>query len=130
MTVFFSNHVIGEIEKVSTNLLILSQGKVVKTGTIAEITKNLPISNKYHLGVENMTKDQLLQLSDIEDVELDISGRFIISTKEKEINSPKFLQELIKNTAVKINYFARDTVTLEDIFFEVVKGENHESSSI
>ena len=122
-TVFLSSHVIGEIEKVNTNLLILSEGRVVTQGTLAEITKNLPASNRYLVAVEGITQDELSNLSGVQEVTIHSPGRFAISTKNGASNSPPFLQELINNSTIRLNYFSRDNVTLENIFFDVVKGE-------
>jgi len=122
-TVFLSSHVIGEVEKVSTNLLILSQGNIITQGTLAEITKKLPASNRYLLAVDGMTQEELLNLNGVESVEVHSPGRFVLLTKEKESNSPIFLKEIINSPNTKLNYFSRDNVALEDIFFEVVKRE-------
>ena len=122
-TVFLSSHVIGEIEKVNTNLLILSEGRVVTQGTLAEITKNLPASNRYLVAVEGITQEELSNLPGVQEVTIHSSSRFAISTKNGDSNSPPFLQELINDSNIRLNYFSRDNVTLENIFFDVVKGE-------
>ena len=122
-TVFLSSHVIGEIEKVNTNLLILSEGRVVRQGTLAEITKNLPASNRYLVAVEGITQEELSNLSGVQEVTVHSPSRFAISTKNGDSNSPPFLQELINDSNIRLNYFSRDNVTLENIFFDVVKGE-------
>ena len=123
-TVFLSSHVIGEIEKVSTSIIILSKGRIVQQGSISDILKSLPASNKFVISCEGITSEELANLPGVEKVESHSPGRWAVSTKNDEENlTPAFLRELVSNPKVKINYFSRDNVNLENLFFEAVKGE-------
>lgn len=120
-TVFFSNHVISEIEKTCDELIILSNGKIVNKGSMKEILSSLPTSNTFSMFVEGIDLEDIQSLPKVTSVSVSKNGEFIIRTNEQNAGTPLFLKELIKNPDVSIKYFARDQVDLEDLFLEVTK---------
>ena len=123
-TIFFSNHVISEIEKICNNVIIISKGKVALEGTIHDIINELPVTNSYSLGVEGISEKELVQLPHIETV-IDLGNNmFNIKTNENyNHSSPEFLKSVISMPNVVINHFSKEMLQLEDIFMEVTSDE-------
>jgi len=118
-TVFFSNHVISEIEKICDELIILADGKIVNQGSMREIISGLPPSNTYSVFAEGITPEQIRTLTNVEEVSIARNGEYIIKTRETNKHTPEFLREMIEDQSVSINYFSREQVDLEDLFLEV-----------
>ncbi|MHA2366017.1 MAG: ATP-binding cassette domain-containing protein [Candidatus Hodarchaeales archaeon] len=118
-TIFLSSHVISEVEKVCTDLLILSKGTITVQGTIDDIMGHLPVSNRYLVAIDGVTTKILSNLSGVVEVEEELKGKYVIMTDNGGNTNPEFIKEII-NSNYKLNYFSRDKVTLEDIFFKVV----------
>jgi ABC-2 type transport system ATP-binding protein len=122
-TIFFSNHVIGEVEKICDKLVILSKGKIITQGSIQDILKLLPVSNRYIITVEKVLREELLNLSQVKNVEALTGNRYVIETEEENDNTPIFIKELINDSKSVVHSFSRDNVNLEDIFFQVIGKE-------
>lgn len=123
-TIFFSNHVISEIEKICDNVIIISKGKVAIEGTIHDIISQLPVTNSYSLGVEGIAELELQQLPHIETVTNLGNNMFNIKTNENyDHSSPEFLKAVISMPNVIVNHFSKEMLQLEDIFMEVTSNE-------
>jgi ABC-2 type transport system ATP-binding protein len=122
-TVFFSNHVVGEVEKICNRMIILSKGKKVSEGSLEDILKTLPASNRYILTAENVSLDYLKTLPGIYQVEELRSNNFGIETTGSNSKTPEFLKLLVNNPEIYVNSFTKDNINLEDIFFEVIAKE-------
>ncbi len=121
-TIFFSNHVISEIEKSCDELIILSEGKIVSQGTIKSILSSIPITNTYNLYLEGIGEDDLKELPGVETVEKLKNEQIIIKTSGGA-NTPEFLKVLVNNPDVKITSFSKGQLDLENIFLKVVENE-------
>jgi ABC-2 type transport system ATP-binding protein len=122
-TIFFSNHVIGEVEKICNKLVILSKGKIISQGSIQEILKLLPVSNRYIITAEKVSRNDLLKLSQVKNVEELTGNRYVIETEEEDNKTPLFVKELINDSNSIVHSFSRDNVNLEDVFFKVIEKE-------
>lgn len=120
-TVFFSNHVISEVEKTCDELIIMNKGRIVNKGKMVDILNDLPPTNTYSMIADGITEKELRNMSSIEEVDLHKNGEFIIRTSDTSKKTPVFLKELVNNNDISITYFSREQVDLEDLFLEVTK---------
>lgn len=124
-TIFLSSHIISEVEKITNQVIILSQGKVMAEGSLESITQKLGLVNRYIISVDGVALPYLETLPQVKKVSIMSPGRYIIETTNNyHSNVPVFLQELITNPNSRLSYFSRDIVTLEDIFFMVINNGN------
>lgn len=118
-TILIASHILDEIEKVCTHCAILRKGKLLKTGTIAEIIGNQDVQLiKAH--AENM--DQLRSFvngNSAYSIYKDEANQFIISAahgmKADDFNKNCFDNGIILNELAVFNE------TLEDQFLQIVK---------
>ena len=124
-TIFLSSHIISEVEKITNQVVILSQGKVVAQGSLESITQKLGFAHRYVVSVEGVSLPYLQALPQVKAVSVMSPGRYIIeTTNDYHSNTPAFLPPLITNPDSKLLYFSHDIVTLEDIFFMVINNGN------
>ncbi len=119
MTVFFSNHVIGEVEKICDKVAIISNGTMVANGTISSIIQGLPVKHRYNIVVQNSSLEELNQLPGIKNIEQKSKTEFMIETNDKEIIIPEFIKELIHKSVI-LDSFMRENINLEDVFLSMV----------
>lgn len=118
-SIFFSNHVIGEVEKICDQVAILSKGHIVAQGSINDILKSLSVKNKYTVVVHNIFLNELRSLTNVVSVEQKSQFEFSIETSETNDGVPTFIKELVQKPVI-LESFSRETINLEDIFLSVV----------
>ena len=116
-TVFFSNHVISEVEKVSDHLIILNKGEIQTMGSMEEIKAKMTIPGMYRLEIKNYDVEKLGALPGVGSVRVEASNSYLIRTPEEGSNIPQFLRELVEQN-VPIEAFSRKQIELEEIFKE------------
>jgi ABC-2 type transport system ATP-binding protein len=119
-TIFFSNHVISEVEKICDKLIILSKGNIVIQGTLTEIMAELPVSNTYSLTAFGVGEEEISRMPDVIKAEKIRNGVIEIKT-DNDKGTPEFLKLLVNDPKVQIQSFNRGNLDLEEIFMEVVK---------
>jgi len=123
-TIFFSNHVISEVEKICDNIIIISNGKIALEGTIQQIINQLPVKNTYSIGVEGINEAMLSQLPQVETISNLGNNMYTIKTNESyENETPEFLKVLVNMPSVSVHHFSKEVLNLEDIFLEVASNE-------
>ena len=118
-TVFFSNHVIGEVEKICDKVAIISNGNIVANGTISSIIKRLPVKHRYNIIVQNCSLEELNQLPGIKNIEQKSQTEFVIETNDTNIEVPEFIKKLVHKKII-LDSFVRENINLEDVFLSIV----------
>jgi ABC-2 type transport system ATP-binding protein len=119
MTVLLSSHLLTEIEDVCNRVAIVRQGRIVYEGEIAALKRGA--GTRYWLqttdderaravcgaqpGVESLGEDH---------------GRITFTADE---DAAAALSQALVESGVLIRAMAPETVTLEDLFFELTEGE-------
>lgn len=125
-TVILSSHILTEISEVCEHIYIISQGKLVASGTEEELMKELAGDTKIILeikGKKSQIEKVLLQNEKIKSVEIELGDEdevvnVVVSTDEDADIREEIFYLLAENRmpilSMKIN-----TKTLEDIFIEL-----------
>ncbi|MCY3414553.1 MAG: ABC transporter ATP-binding protein [Candidatus Heimdallarchaeota archaeon] len=126
-SVFFSSHVIGEVEKLCDQILILNKGKVITQGTLSNIHTFLPGSNSFSLNASGLLIDDLQNLPGVSEVQKIMDDRFTVYTSNSGNSTPGFLKAIIDNPGVIIHSFMRERMDLERVFLDAInkEGEDH-----
>lgn len=120
-TVIISSHVLGEISKMCTRLIVLHQGKIVADGTNETLTSNV---NKNQI-IETEIKGKavisgLKTISHVTNVNKTDTNRYLIT-----VNTSKDIRLQIFKLAVKKNWelyeLTRKQVELEDVFSQLTQ---------
>ena len=118
-SIFFSNHVIGEVEKICDEVTILSKGKIVASGSISSIIHSLPVKNRFNIVIQKITATELQSLPYVKSVEQKSPNEFIIETTQNNTGVPEFVKELVQRP-ITLESFSRENINLEDIFLSVI----------
>ena len=124
-TIVVCSHLLHEVEQICNYVVILNQGRLLKTGSMKEILSGE--KGRYHLELRGKNKD-LEEILDIlggkyEIVSTDyVMGKLIVIIKN--IESSLELFNLIKKHDVQIRSYKPDKLTLEDVFIQSFKGGN------
>lgn len=124
-TVFFSSHVIGEVEKIADHILILNKGRVINQGSIAEIRKLLPNTNQIRLCGTGLNMQTLRAFPDIQKVTQLSHDVFSLHVNGNNDETPDFLRTLIADNSVNLHSFQRENMNLEDIFLNSLEVKPH-----
>lgn len=116
--VFLTTHYLEEAEKLADIIGILDEGKLMGMGTLPELRKLV----KHQYSIRILEKGKSVRIKDGEKV-VGEDGYTQIMTTEKEAYalSTKFIEERIR--------FSINPITLEDIFYYLVKKPIHEEET-
>jgi ABC-2 type transport system ATP-binding protein len=118
-TIIVCSHLLHEVEQICNYVVILNQGRLLKTGSMKEVLSGE--KGRYHLELRGKNKDleEILDIlgSKYEIVSTDyVIGKLIIIIKN--IKSSLKLFNLIKKHDIQIRSYKPDKLTLEDVFIQ------------
>jgi ABC-2 type transport system ATP-binding protein len=110
-TVFFSSHIVSDIEEVCTKTIVLNKGKLAYQGEIEKLLANSR-KDTYQIIISKNTQRDLIESYEYsflgERIKLDVS----VSNKDK------VLRELVEKGIV-VDEVKRDTVSLEEVVYDI-----------
>jgi ABC-2 type transport system ATP-binding protein len=128
-TIFYSTHILDDVQRVSDTVVILNKGQTVAEGPIEQLLA----------GSEGVI--YLINLKGVSDPALNlvqsqpwvsgikISERGDETTWQVSVSDPQAaevnLLKLLVNTSVVVTEFRRKKYELEDIFMQVIEGDQH-----
>ncbi|MBK8945875.1 MAG: ABC transporter ATP-binding protein [Ignavibacteriae bacterium] len=119
-TLFLNSHLLSEVELVSDKVAILNEGKLIKIGSVEELTVSkeiciIEIDEKLNNNlIENLSKSYKFNLSN-NIIELEVSDNKI---------SNVFMDELRKSN-INILSFSQKKSSLEDMFIKSISEKNN-----
>ena len=114
-TILLASHLLDEVEKVCSHVLVLQKGEILYTGIVGGISKN---ANYLELQSEDLKQLSIAiqQLPNIESVE-EIEGKIIVFSKN-EID-PAFVNKFLAERNVFLSHLALKKQSLEQQFLEL-----------
>ncbi len=128
-TIFYSTHILDDVQKVSDSVGILKKGQLIAQGPIEEILRNKEEGTIFRVKVQGdiskvqeqltfqkwVSKVNFTQLSDERDYLLEIE----VSDEDKA--QQNLIRELTRGNDLKISDFRQQEYELEDIFIKLVE---------
>jgi|LGOV01.1.fsa_nt_gb ABC-2 type transport system ATP-binding protein len=121
-TIFYSTHILEDVEKVCDRIGLLENGKLVLEDTIENIQENY-FNSKMFIETDKEAKDIYVLLKKLavkNNIEMNHKG--IICDVKGETSAQDILEILLENK-IKIIEFRRLNATLEDVFIKVTSEE-------
>ena len=121
-TIFYSTHILEDVEKVCDRIGLLENGKLLLEDTIENIQENY-FNSKMFIETDKEVKDiytLLKKLGVKNNIEMNHKG--IICDVKGETTAQDILEVLLENK-IKIIEFRRLNATLEDVFIKVTSEE-------
>jgi ABC-2 type transport system ATP-binding protein len=119
-TIFLNSHLLSEVELISDRVAILNKGKVVRTGTITELTtQKLSYVIQLASPIPSDIREQLQRtILPIEYSEMSL----VVTLKDKaELNA---IIDILRAGGIGIESMTQQKTSLEDYFIQIMKGEN------
>jgi ABC-2 type transport system ATP-binding protein len=130
-TIFYSTHILDDVQKVSDTVAILNKGMLVAQAPIEELLKG-STSIVYTVVLEGSSDEatKIVQSQDwVTSVEaLEKNGRTTLQitvTDEKKAES-ELLRTLMSIPKIQVYEFGRNNVDLEDVFMKIVEDANND----
>ena len=128
-TIFFSTHILDDVQKVSDSVAILNKGQLIAQGPIKDILKNKEDKSIFNVKVQgdiSQVKRRLILQKWISNVNItqlsdDSNYQLEITVSDDEFAQKNLIRELM-NLNLIICEFQRQEYELEDIFMKLVEG--------
>jgi len=119
-TIFLNSHLLSEIELICDRIAILNKGRVVRAGTIAELTaQKLSYIIQLTSQITNDIREKLQQT--ILPIEYKDTSLIVSLHEKSELNS---VIDILRAGNIGIEGMTQQKASLEDYFIQIMKGEN------
>ncbi|MCI0703804.1 MAG: ABC transporter ATP-binding protein [Planctomycetia bacterium] len=119
-TIFLNSHLLGEVELICDRVAILQQGKLVREGTIAELTKTKGTFVIGLLSGQTFPSDAVIKLGYAVRPLPDQAGLFEITLSDGQTIEP--VMKLLSERGLTVVHIVEKKQTLEDVFMTTVEG--------
>lgn len=116
-TVFLNSHLLSEVELISDRVAILDRGKLLKVGTVDELTRT---ESNYEIGIANQLTEGFYHEAAATVLKFRVD-KALISAELKDTAELNHLIDLLRKHAVEITHIAKKRSTLEDSFITLIK---------
>jgi ABC-2 type transport system ATP-binding protein len=128
-TVFYSTHILDDVQRVSDMVCILKSGRVVRQGPLADVLAGDrgQVFTAVIEGDVARARTALLEQAWVDDVAVDgggASARLRIAVNDAGAAQARLQRVLLADDALVIKEFSRPSTTLEDVFIDLVE-EGH-----
>jgi ABC-2 type transport system ATP-binding protein len=129
-TIFYSTHILDDVQQVSDTVAILNHGELVADGPIEALLAGSG-GTVYSLKIKGNPEMARSALGDqdwitnIQETELPDGASFFVSVSDEAVAEEKLLRLLLVDETTIVTEFGRKKYELEEIFFNLVKGGDH-----
>jgi len=129
-TIFYSTHILDDVQRVSDTVAILNQGELVASGPIEQILngKDGVIYTMALKGHRNGLGERLAELPWVTHTTVaQQNGTSVwqVSVSDEAAAEKDLLRYVLVDPAVMVTEFSRKTYELEEAFMDIVKGEEN-----
>jgi len=120
-TIFLNSHLLSEVEMICDRVAILNKGKVVRIGTIAELTTQklsyiIQLSSPITKDIQERLQQTILP------IEYKDSSLIVTLHDKTELNA---IIDILRAGTIGIEGMTQQKTSLEDYFIQIMKGENN-----
>jgi ABC-2 type transport system ATP-binding protein len=136
-TVFYSTHILDDVQRVSDRVVILERGRLIAQGRIQELLSG--DCNLYHMTVRgdgSIVRDKLVSIPWIKKIEVEIGALDLTNSQTTKLKihvtdshtaEIELLRIVIQDPDTIVTQFERSAYNLEDVFVNLVgRGIKHE----
>lgn len=118
-TIFLNSHLLSEVEMICDRVAILDRGKLLKVGSVDELTTT---DTNYELGFEGTLPQDFYHEAAATVLKFRVDKN-LISADVRDIGELNHLIDLLRRHGVGITHVVRKRSTLEDSFLRLLKRE-------
>ena len=129
-TIFYSTHILDDVQRVSDTVAILNHGQMVASGPIEQILngKDGLVFNVTIKGSTNGLTERLAKLPWVTHTaikQLNNASNWQISVSDETAAEENLLYHILEGRKITVIEFSRKKYELEEIFMQIVKGEGY-----
>jgi ABC-2 type transport system ATP-binding protein len=129
-TVFYSTHILSDVQRVSDTVAILNHGQLVAEAPIEELLHgNGAVSYSVELkGDVDGARTRLTAepwVGSVAVLERNGTTRLQVNVTDESAADAQLLQSITAGGGVTVSAFGRDKADLEDVFLKLVEGDTH-----
>jgi ABC-2 type transport system ATP-binding protein len=127
-TIFFSTHILDDVQRISDHVIILNRGELVAQGPIETLLNN-GSQPTYHVtiaGDMQTVAERIKQQAWVSQIhEQTINGlhHWQVTVSDDDCARRDLLRLILKDDGVQVLKFGQDSAELEDVFMQLVNGE-------
>lgn len=133
-TIFYSTHILDDVQRVSDFVVILNQGALVAQSTIDSMLhrKNQTIYTLMTKGDHEAAHTRISKqpwVTEVDLTPLEEVTKWQIKVTDIDMADTHLLRQLLANESLNVIEFGRNKQNLEDAFLDIIledKGENHD----
>ena len=131
-TIFYSTHILDDVQQVSDTVAILNQGRLAAQGPIEDLLfgADETVYQLRVLGNGPWVKSQLESLNWVTDlVQQEKNGElaFRIAVSDKKLAEENLLRRVLAHPDVVITHFQQKSFELEEVFMNLIRRDSHEN---
>lgn len=131
-TIFFSTHILDDVQRISDSVAILNQGQVVASGPIEQILngKDGVVYTVALKGAPNGLGMRLVELPWVTHMTVaphNGTSVWQVSVNDEAAAEKDLLRYVLADPAVTVAEFSRKKYELEEVFMEIIKGDGNVS---
>ncbi|GBD88752.1 daunorubicin/doxorubicin resistance ATP-binding protein DrrA [bacterium BMS3Abin03] len=124
-TIFLNSHLLSEVEMITDRVGILNKGKLIREGTVQELTVN---KEEYRIRLDD-DKVNLERYSD-KNISIHSSGENEFNVKVDDIRTLNMLIDKLRNDGVLIKEIMVQKNTLEEMFISLINKEENSEKAV
>ncbi len=130
-TIFYSTHILDDVQQVSDTVAILNQGRLVAQGPIGDLLFGAE-ETVYQLRVKGNDPWVISELeahswiTDLVQQEKNGELVFQIAVSDKKLAEENLLRRVLSHPDVVVTHFQQKSFELEEVFMNLIRRENHE----
>ena len=129
-TIFYSTHILDDVQRVSDNVAILNHGRLVAMAPIEELLAgsqgtvySLEIEGDAGPAEERVRSQEWV--TDIEVVTADGETTWQVAVTDDAAAKDQLLRLCLSDEQITVTHFGKKTYALEEIFINIVEGADH-----
>jgi ABC-2 type transport system ATP-binding protein len=130
-TIFYSTHILDDVQRVSDTVAILNHGKLVALAPIEELlagsqgtTYSLVIEGDAGPAQERVRSQEWV--ADIEVVTADGETTWQVAVTDEAAAKDQLLRLVLSEEQITVTHFGQKSYELEEIFMNIVEGDDHD----
>jgi ABC-2 type transport system ATP-binding protein len=133
-TIFYSTHILEDVQRVSDTVAILNRGKLIAEAPIAELLAGDGCSAMYEITLKSAAEGALAGARDrvtgqpwVQNLSMAVKDSLScwqVSITDEAAAEDLLLRLILEDRSLKVKHFGRKTYNLEEVFLELVGKEN------
>ena len=125
-TIFFSTHILDDVQRISDRVVILNQGKLVTEGPIEQLLLgddgvwyDIQLRGEDDRSLENLRQQPWV--ASVEVLPAQDFSHWRVAVSDDQAAQQQLLRLLLAQESVRVLHFGRQTLELEDVFMKLVE---------